>query len=68
MSQYAYDYQSLTLHDLNNLVYLRSDIHQAFDDKGFVFIPKAGSVSIYFLRPYRPLHQYQSLPAGSGQD
>jgi len=50
MSQYAYDYQSLTLHDLNNLVYLRSDIHQAFDDKGFVFIPKAGCVSIYFLR------------------
>jgi len=68
MTQYASDYQALTLHDLNNLVYLRSDIHQAFDDKGFVFIPKAGSVSIYFIRQIKQLTGafHMRRPVGDG--
>ena len=58
MSEYADDYQSLTLRNLNNLVCLRSDIHQACDDKDFVFVHKLCSRLSFQVFIYLPFQVF----------
>ncbi|KAL8711531.1 MAG: hypothetical protein Q9225_007096 [Loekoesia sp. 1 TL-2023] len=58
MHKYAEDSRSTgetAIYDVNNMVLLRADLHKSFDDRKFVFIPKARQFVVHMLCPSREL-------------
>jgi len=71
LSQDMHDYidnrlllKDAALNDIRNGITLRADIHKAFDDGKFAFVPKGGEWVVHFLKPsrcYGPYHN-QVIP------